>query len=455
MSIANIVTSAITNQSVRLTQAGFGLPAVPVRDAGLLTPVVWVTATSEMAVAPLSFATTSPEYRLVQAIFSSAISVEKVALIRRNTAVSFSADLTVATATEGRVYSFELDGQSFSYTAGSGDAVADIAEGLLAAPNAPDDLTDLTITDNADGSITITNATAGAYPTFKSTTQPTWLTWKDNSAENVVGASSAGLTADLTLANDYDPSWYALVLPTKSEVEFETASAWIEDSSNGERLLFGGTNDSVIKTAAYDASSPSTGDYASVGKAATLGRSVLFWGDDDEQEAHGRFAGRFLPTTVGSHAWQYKALIGATPADLTTSEREKLANKNVNYYASAKGANICQGAKVLGGEWIDVVRGIDFINARICENHLALQISVLKIPYNNAGIIMVVGNLEATLQAAAAQGIIDAETIVITYKTVEEISALDRARRALPDVNWSAKVTGAVSETIISGTLSP
>ena len=78
-----------------------------------------------------------------------------------------------------------------------------------------------------------------------------------------------------------------------------------------------------------------------------------------------------------------------------------------------------------------------------------------KIPYTNAGISIIEGKVRATLKEAARRTIIDEEVgYTVTVPRVQDVSAADKAARNLPDVKFSATMSGAVHKVDVDGVVS-
>ena len=110
-----------------------------------------------------------------------------------------------------------------------------------------------------------------------------------------------------------------------------------------------------------------------------------------------------------------------------------------------------ENGNVASGEWIDVMRGVDWIEATLQETIYSRLVNADKIPYTDAGVAIIKGDVQKVLTDAAGQGIITEESIVITVPKVSDISTTDRANRVLPDVEFSATLQGAIHKVEIAG----
>ena len=81
------------------------------------------------------------------------------------------------------------------------------------------------------------------------------------------------------------------------------------------------------------------------------------------------------PSTSPPNArtWKFKTLSGQTPSVLSGTERTALRDKSSNYYNAVGGVNIVEEGWMSDGSFIDEIRGIDWIHARMQEAIFARQ----------------------------------------------------------------------------------
>ncbi len=161
-----------------------------------------------------------------------------------------------------------------------------------------------------------------------------------------------------------------------------------------------------------------------------------------------------LPKDPGSITWWGKTLTGITPDVLTTTAVTNIKGKNCNIYETIGGVSVVHEGVVASGEFIDIIRGVDWIQARITENVFALMVNADKIPYTDPGVEMIKSEIQAVLEDAVDRGILVANTITITAPKVADVSSVDKANRFLPDVKFGATLAGAIHKVKIDGKLS-
>ena len=131
-----------------------------------------------------------------------------------------------------------------------------------------------------------------------------------------------------------------------------------------------------------------------------------------------------------------------------------MQNKNCNYYSEVGGVNITQEGKVASGEWIDIIIGTDWIEARLRENVFSALVNNRKSPYDDTGITLIEGLVKGVLNQAADAGILQKDSIVVSVPRYADIPQADKLARKLPNVKFSALYQGAIHRTTINGTIS-
>lgn len=266
----------------------------------------------------------------------------------------------------------------------------------------------------------------------------------------VVGRADSGdatIAASLAAIQNEDNSWYGLVADQAMVADFDDIAAWVESAK--KLAIFW-----ITDVNAYDATK--TTDLASVLKAAAYDRSAVIWhatpasGADYPDAA---WMGEGFPYDPGTSTWAYKTLKGITPDNIAGKETP-LQNKNCNYYSEVGGVNITQEGKVASGEWIDIIIGTDWLEARLREEVFSAFVNNRKIPYDDTGIAMIEGLVKGVLQRAAKAGILQEDSIVVTVPKYADIPQADKLDRKLPDVKFTALYQGAIQRTTINGTIS-
>lgn len=161
-----------------------------------------------------------------------------------------------------------------------------------------------------------------------------------------------------------------------------------------------------------------------------------------------------LPKAPGSITWKFKPVVGVTPDVLTTTAINNILGKNCNVYETIANVNMMHEGVVSSGEFIDIIRGVDWIQARISERVFTILANADKVPYTDIGVEMIKSEIQAVLEDAVINNVLVANTITITAPKVVDVSPTNKANRFLPDIKFGATLAGAVHKVKIDGKLS-
>lgn len=195
--------------------------------------------------------------------------------------------------------------------------------------------------------------------------------------------------------------WYALVLTRQGDeaaqlADIADAAAWIEPRN---KIYIGCIDQASMLTTATD-------DIASTLKNAAYERTAIMYSADHANYPEAAWLGRCLPEDPGSITWKFKQLSGISVDDLSITEVINLRSKNANYYEQIAGYNMISGeAVVASGEFIDIMRGTDWLQARIAEGIFFRLINADKIPFTAQGIAVVENELRYRLEKAVDVGL--------------------------------------------------
>jgi hypothetical protein len=236
--------------------------------------------------------------------------------------------------------------------------------------------------------------------------------------------------------------WYVLLAETHVKADILALAAAIEPQ---DKMYICSSSDSDIITSVNT-------DVASSLHSANYDRTAIIYSSNAAQYPEAAIVGLQLPKAAGSSTWKFKTLKGITVDNLTTTQISNAKNKMCNVYTTIAGVNILHEGVVSSGEFIDVIQGIDFIKSRLQENIYFSLINSEKIPYTNAGISVVVNIIKQVLTDAIDRGILAASpTPEVSAPLVDDVSAIDKANRLLPNVKFSATLAGAVHKIQING----
>ena len=194
-------------------------------------------------------------------------------------------------------------------------------------------------------------------------------------------------------------------------------------------------------------------------------------GDDDQPSdvpdsnsyLHCAIAAKALSHPAGSETWAFKQLAAVHPSALSGTLLKSLTEGDSNYFTRLAGRNVSMNGKVRGGEWIDVIRGRDWLQNDMQLRIFNLLIMNPKIPYTNSGISLVEAQMMASLKAATERSIVaedefDADGALVPGFTTNvpnsmNLTATQRASRVLQDCRFSARLAGAIHCIRVDGGL--
>jgi len=205
-------------------------------------------------------------------------------------------------------------------------------------------------------------------------------------------------------------------------------------------------------------------DFASVLKDLGYDRTVVNYHTEGQDKAAIAVAdimwmwmammGEAFPYDPGSQTWAFKELAGISTVVLTTGQEANAKSKNVNIYQLIAGQNIVLDGRVIGGEYIDIIRGTDWLTSELQTAVYSQLLNNRKVPHTDPGITLVENAVRGVLRTAANRGLLDPESIVVTVPKVSDTLAANRAARALRDVQFTARYQGAIQKVLINGTIS-
>jgi len=250
----------------------------------------------------------------------------------------------------------------------------------------------------------------------------------------------------LTTHANVDGDWYAVITDSNSPKNMNKVARWA--LANDRIALFAPqyTKPAQFVTGEFSAGADYT---ALLANDSAIG---LFTGNPRTAFAEAAWAGGMLPRDPGSATWAYKQLAGVGADSWTASERTAIEAYGGNHYATEAAVAITRPGKAFGGEWIDVVRGLDWLQAQLEEHLFALLVNSPKLPYTDVGVGQIVSEVRAVLKIAEARGVLDSGWSV-TALAVADQDTLDRAARILRDVEFSARLAGAIHTINIVGTV--
>jgi hypothetical protein len=435
MSLDDIVQVTITAQTAAPSRVGFGIPLVMAYHTNWPERARVYTSVADMITD--GFATTDLATLAVGALLAQNPKPSQVVVGRETGTQGISIQI-IPVAQDTTLYRVVLAGQNADYTSGASATVAQICTGLKTAIDALS-LTGITVTDNTTDIEIDAAAATNNIPVHVD--DRTLLQMLDNTVDG-----SPTIAADIAAVQVENDDWYSCHLTNHGKAVITAAAVYIETLY---KIM-------VVASPDYDIYGSGSSDLASNLQTAGYGRTALMHHPKANSQFPGcAWAGRCLPKDPGSITWKFMTLSGVDYVDYTSTEQGYITAKDCNNYVRIAGISMTQEGVMSSGEFIDVVRGIDFIRARLQEYVFTLLANSDKVPFTNAGIAAVEAEVRAVMELAIGQKILTADPApVVQAPKASEVSAADKANRLLPDVTFTGTLAGAIHAVQISGTIS-
>lgn len=437
MSLDEIVSIAISADTRTVTRAGFGVPMILRAHS---RPKVVETYTSLKGMTDDSWSATDPAVTMATKIASQNPRPRSWKVGKRASAFTQTVRITPVNVSVGYVYAFDIvvgsDTTAISYTVPASATVATISTALaglitaIAGISAAAAATHVTITHDSAGELFDVVGMPSADDCLLSdlTTDP-------------------GVAADLSAIESEDDDWYVGLLDSNSAAEIAAAAAWFEAR---KKLFLCNTSDSDVVDGSSSAdimSSLQTSAYARTSaiysKSKLLNYTAAAW------------AGNRLPSDPGSSTWAHKTLSSVSVDALTAGEVAVIRSKSGNVYTNIGGNNVATFGVTSSGEYIDVVRFIDWLQARMQERVFGTLLTNGKIPYTDTGIQTIVAQVVAQLSEGVVVGGLAANPAPsATAPKASDISTNVKGTRVLPDITFEGALAGAIHAATISGRVS-
>lgn len=258
------------------------------------------------------------------------------------------------------------------------------------------------------------------------------------------------LATDLAAIALENNTWYALYTLYNSEPYVKATAAWIESQ---KKIYVADLCDSETVTLA----SANTGasDAADDLKFLAYDRTSVVYHPSPAAMLGAGWLGTRLPYDPGSETWKFAKPSGIAPVTLTATHKVNLRAKNANTLETIGGVARMWDGKVCSGEYIDVIRGLDWL-----ENDMQIAVynaiaSALKVPFTDAGIALIETQVRGSLARGVQAGLLAADPApLVTVPKAKNVATVDKSARTLPDVKFSATLAGAIHKTRITGVVS-
>ncbi len=446
MSLQDVVSIRIDRQTASISRAGFGMPMVLSTEAvGIISSLVAIyTEAAQLITA--GFDANGATYKKAQALFSQNPRPEKIMVGKRNHAPLMTLSV-VPEVKNTQEYKMTILGEVLTFTSDADATLGEVITGIVNAINTGSK--NVKATDVGPGaSFTIESADApGGTPTAGAPFTVEFDEPRLFASENIT--ADPGILLDITevrTAIGGSDDWYVLILDSYGKAEVMAAAAAIETI----RKVFSAISDDA------DVLANGVGNVAAALQALAYARTFFIYHQKPSTQcAEAAWDGDVLPTEPGEATWKFKQLKGVEVSVLTPTEETNLKKIGANYYIEVGGQGMTTEGVVVEGEYIDVIRDIDFIAARTQEDVFAEFIKLPKVPYTDKGVGVVTNAVTGVMGLGVTKGIFTSDPPpVVSAPLVADVDPTTRANRLLPDVKFGASLAGAIHAADITGIVS-
>jgi hypothetical protein len=422
--LTDIIEINISRETAAVAQTNFNVPlfiSAHTRFAERARSYSSLTAVAE------DFEPSDTAYIAAQKLFGQVLKPSQIVIGRRLVPSSTVSVSAAAVAT----YTLTINEQPYLFSATGSDTTITIAAGLVAAYNITP-ITGVTVTDNLDGTFTVASAVGYSLEVstnMTSANQPSTESWVTTINE-------------ITTVNN---TWYALMIESHVEADVLAVAGQIE----GMKKVYATSSQSAdIKTTATTDTFSKLQD---LGYQRTFG---MYSATADAEFPECAWVGYQLQEQPGSNTWAYKALSGVTVSTLSDTESTNIHTKNGTTYENVGGLNSTIGAKMFGGEWVDVMIFVDWLEQRMKERLWSRMANSKKIPYTAAGAAIIEAEIRAQLNdGIRVGGLAQSPAPTVDVPDVLSVSVNARAQRIFEGITFEARLAGAIHFVKISGTV--
>jgi hypothetical protein len=303
-------------------------------------------------------------------------------------------------------------------------------------------------TDNSDGSLEVT--ANSSTTTFLIQVSPVGAMVIQKGLIIAPYTPSAAVVTDLQAIQDVNDDWYALACTDRTVATVEAIAAWIETQIK----IFGTASDdtNIINQASGTDTTSIAAIFSNLGYVRTF---VIYHEEAASDFPECAWFGNCLPLTPGSETWMFKKLNSISYSDLTSNQQNNAFNKYCNTFEYVGGVGITQRGTMAAGEFIDIIRGIDWLTSTIQSYVYSILVNSPKIPYTDSGITAVESQIRRALQQGVDNNFIAADPqYQIFVPKAANVPAIDKTNRILRNVSFQATLAGAIQAIQITGTVS-
>lgn len=441
-----IVNVSIALNTAGISKVGFNTMMIVGTHAHSLNRVDIITSIDSLT--SMGFETTDPIYLAVRAALSQ---IPRIRQVKIGRIASSIANIKVATVGAASKYTVTLSAKDVSgnvvntpyvFTNSAGNATA-ILEGIQDLIDA--DTSALVTTTLASDTLTLT---------AKDPAKAIKFTVSDM-LSMTFGTTTEEIAESMTAIMAEDSDFYGIVLADRTQQKILDMAAWAETQTK----LFGtSTGEAGVIDAAV------TNDTLSQLMEKNYYRTHYWY--------HGTAATEYIDAAImarcfmidpGGETWALKSLAGVSTDPLNETQFNAVKKKNGNTFEKVRNITVTQNGKVVAGEWIDIIRFRDWLQEEIATNVFTALKNRNKLAFTDPGIAIIEAQVKKALDdGVTAGGIAPVEydsdgnknpSYVLTVPLASDFTATEKASRELTDINFTARVAGAIHVVNINGSL--
>jgi hypothetical protein len=447
--ITKIITVQIDRQTTGVSRVGFGT-LLFISEIPLSVFTERVRSYSNLSAVEVDFASTTNEYKAAAKYFGQSLLPESLLIGRKlpsaehgGTPEPFSEAVAAITEENDDFYAVAINSR----------IVADIldiavwveANSRIGLYSKNDDVNEIIVIEDG-GTYTAGSIVANVVVDDAA---PVVVTTPFNTDKNTTLADFA---VDIAAVAGVDSASYT---PGTNTLLVEAAS---NDLGGTNFDITGITGTMTISSVeANDILSTATNDVGSKLQDLNYTRNITLYngasdGSSTDLWPEVAWAGEVLPTDPGSVTWKFKTLAGVTADRFTDTERGNVLAKNVNIYETIGGVSITQEGVVAIGEFIDNIRGVDWLEVRLQEDIYAYLVNQPKVPYTDNGIVAIESLVKARLQNAIDVGLLSNDPAPTTdVPLAADVLTADKISRTLNNVTFEGTLAGAIHFVNVTG----
>jgi len=444
--VKDTVQVSIVNETPRLTQVGFGVPAIFMKNPRVNFRTKFYSEASEMLAD--GFESSDPAYKKALVLMGQARVAKQFLVGKRNPAANTKQIIELSANPTGGTFIIEVEGETTAAIPYDANATA-----IKAALEALSNVDMVIVLRESSTRIEIEFAGSQAESIvelveFLSSLTPT-ITAEVSYAQ--YGSEGETVSAAYEAIKQSNNDFFNPIMTNDFATDDEVVelAALIETEKRVLTVLRTGT---TLADTNY-ASDPT--DLATRLKKLNYNNTYVIYADSLDNYIDAAAVGLQITKTPGSSAYMYKTFVGVTPCEITTTQRANLRSKNCNFYEVQSGKPVFKDGKVPSGEWIDIMIGIHYLSVRMGETVFAGISTPEKVDFDENGINLVESFMNTALYNYGVENnLINENSILITMPNPRDIPAADKANRVLKNCKFKATLKGAIHFVNIEGTLS-